>query len=274
MKRLHVEGTSLRLVTAFIWLPVVTAIVWLSFLQWTFVLLVMFLSFMGAREFFAMTRKLDIDARGSLVTLLAPLLAAGTAFMDTRLLLAVALFGIMFAHLLSSRRDITGLSVSVFGLIYAGYLPAYFTLLHRFPVSGPALITVLLAVIGISDTGAYAFGKWLGKHKLAPQISPNKTVEGAVAGLFSAAAAGAVIFALKESLHWESYPAWSLTTYIVVSLLLSLAGQLGDLTESTLKRNAGVKDSGTLFPGHGGALDRCDAFLFGAPVLYYLTLYI
>ena len=208
------------------------------------------------------------------VHVLAPLLAAGSAIADLRMLLAICLLLIMAAHLLSARKDIAGLSVSILGLMYAGYLPAYFTALHQTPVSGPAMITLLLAVIGISDTGAYLIGKRLGKHKLAPKISPNKTVEGAIAALFSAAAAAAVLYALKEALHWESYPDWPLALYILVAILLSVVGQLGDLTESTLKRSAGVKDSGTLFPGHGGALDRCDAFLFGAPALYYLAFYI
>ncbi|NLV45484.1 MAG: phosphatidate cytidylyltransferase [Candidatus Hydrogenedentes bacterium] len=270
----RLEGTALRLATALIWLPAVTAIVWLPSLRWAFVLLVLFLSFVGACEFFAMARKLDMDARGFLVTLLAPLLAAGSAIADLRMLLAICLLLIMAAHLLSARKDIAGLSVSILGLMYAGYLPAYFTALHQTPVSGPAMITLLLAVIGISDTGAYLIGKRLGKHKLAPKISPNKTVEGAIAALFSAAAAAAVLYALKEALHWESYPDWPLALYILVAILLSVVGQLGDLTESTLKRSAGVKDSGTLFPGHGGALDRCDAFLFGAPALYYLAFYI
>lgn len=274
MKLPRVEGTTLRVITAFLWLPAVLAVIWVPLLKWFFVLLVMFLSYTGAREFFLMTQHRGIGTRKTLVTLMAPLLAAGAVFTDARLLLIACLFAVITAHLLSSEHTIAGLATSVFGLIYAGYFPAYFTAMHAMPVTGPALVTILLTAIGISDTGAYAFGRWLGRHKLAPHISPNKTVEGSIAGLVCAGIAGAVLFGLKEVFHWETYPAWPVSVYVFVCVILSVAGQVGDLAESMLKRDARVKDSGTLFPGHGGALDRCDAFLFGGPVLYYLALFI
>lgn len=275
MKLPRMEGTALRVFTAFLWLPAVTALVWFPSLKLFFMLLVMFLSYMGAREFFGLTRSRGIGTLETLVTMIAPLLAAGAAvFIDMRLLLIACLFAVITAHLLSAAHTIAGMATSVFGLVYVGFFPAYFTALHVTPVTGPALITLLLAAIGISDTGAYVFGRWLGRHKLAPRISPNKTVEGSVAALICAGITGAVLFALKEMFHWESYPEWPLAVYVLVGVILSVAGQLGDLTESLLKRDAGVKDSGTLFPGHGGALDRCDAFLFGGPVLYHLALFI
>ncbi len=272
MRLPRIDGTLLRMVTAFAWLPVIIAFVWIPRLDWAFIMLVMFLSFMGAREFFRLTRKLNIDALDFPVTLLAPIFVLGAMFVDMKVLLILCLFALVAAHLFLSRHTITGLAVSLFGLIYAGALPAYFIAIHRIEVAGPALVTILLAVIAISDTGAYAFGRWLGKHKLAPRVSPNKTVEGSIAALFCAGATGIVLFAIKEILQWHSFPQWSPLTYVVVGVVLSTIGQLGDLAESMLKRDAGVKDSGTLFPGHGGVLDRCDAFLFGGPVLWYLAM--
>ncbi len=274
MNLCRIEGTLLRVLTAFAWLPFVLALVWIPAVDWAFVVLVLFLSFMGALEFFRLTRKLNIDALDLPVTVLAPLFVAGALVVDTRLLLVCCLFLLVAAHMLLSKHTITGLAVSFFGLIYAGVLPVYFIALHRVVLVGPALITLLIAVIGLSDTGAYAFGRLLGKHKLAPKISPNKTVEGSIAALICAGITGIVLFALKELWQWQSFPQWSLLTYTVVAVILSAIGQLGDLAESMLKRDAGVKDSGTLFPGHGGVLDRCDAFLFGGPVLWYLAMFL
>ncbi|HOC68505.1 MAG TPA: phosphatidate cytidylyltransferase [Candidatus Hydrogenedentes bacterium] len=269
MSLFQLQGTGLRLLTALLWLPFVVAVVWIPAIRWAFILLVMFLSFMGAREFFALTREKGIGAHDVLVTVLAPLLVAGSLITDMRMILLAELFIIIMAHVCSSRHTIAGLSASVFGLIYAGYLPVYFVALHTVNKSGPALVTILLVVIAVSDTGAYAVGRRFGRHKLAPKVSPNKTVEGAIAAVVCAAMAGLVLFALKTILHWDSFPAWSPAAYVLAAILLSVIGQVGDLTESLLKRDAGVKDSGSLFPGHGGVLDRCDAFLFGGPVLHY-----
>ena len=197
------------------------------------------------------------------------LFVAASLLVDMQLLLVAGLFTVIMAHLVSSRHTIAGVSASIFGVIYAAYLPAYFVALHTVYRNGPALVTILLVTIAVSDTGAYAFGRWFGRHKLAPQISPNKTVEGSVAAVVCAGIAGAALACLKHILQWDSFPEWPLAAFVLAAVLLSVIGQVGDLTESLLKRDAGVKDSGNLFPGHGGVLDRCDAFLFGGPVLYY-----
>lgn len=129
---------------------------------------------------------------------------------------------------------------------------------------GVYLIFFLLAVIWMGDTGAYAFGKLLGKHKLIPSISPGKTVEGSIGGLLAGTIGGIAvkIFLLDGVLGW--------THTIIFAIILGIVGQIGDLGESLLKRNAGVKDSGNLIPGHGGLFDRCDSLVLTAPVLYYL----
>lgn len=273
------DGTKLRLTTALILLPMVGLIIWLPSLTWAFVLLIMFLSAMGAREFFNLARMLNLDVHEHAAVVLAPLLVLSAAFKEVfvhapHIGLFAALFVLIVLHLLSARHTIAGLSTSVFGLMYAGYCASFFVAMHRMPGIGPGLVTMLIAMVGMSDTGAYAIGKAFGKHKLAPRISPNKTMEGSIAALFCAAATGIVLYYLKESFGWSSYPAWPMLVYALVGIILSVVGQLGDLVESMLKRDAGVKDSGTLFPGHGGALDRCDAFLFGGPTLYYLALFI
>jgi phosphatidate cytidylyltransferase len=126
---------------------------------------------------------------------------------------------------------------------------------------GPSRIALLLAVVVSSDVFAYFTGHAIGRHKLAPQVSPGKTVEGAIGGLVGAALASAAIatYLFKDQ---------SLGLVITIGVLVAIAGIVGDLLESLFKRYVGAKDSGTLFPGHGGALDRMDAFLLAAPLLY------
>jgi phosphatidate cytidylyltransferase len=111
----------------------------------------------------------------------------------------------------------------------------------------------------------------LGKHKMAPKVSPNKTWEGAAAGLIGAVAGASALWALRIYGDLDALPNWPLWRYMHAGALVSIVAQIGDLTESCLKRDAGVKDSGNFFPGHGGVLDRTDGFLFAAPVLYYLV---
>jgi phosphatidate cytidylyltransferase len=132
---------------------------------------------------------------------------------------------------------------------------------------GPYRVLFALIVIWAGDTAAYFVGRYFGRRKLAPRISPNKTWEGTVASLAAAllVAVAAGLWSTGTDSWWEPLP---------LAAALNVAGQLGDLAESALKRSAGVKDSSTLIPGHGGVLDRIDALLFAAPVLWYYWLWI
>jgi len=159
------------------------------------------------------------------------------------------------------------LASSVFGVLYLGWFPAHVNLLLSEPVIGPGLVTMLIVAVVMTDTGAYFSGSLLGRHKLAPKVSPNKTWEGAAGGVVTSLLGMAALHALAP--HFDALPDWPLTRYLHIGLVLSVSAQIGDLAESCLKRDAGIKDSGNLFPGHGGMLDRCDGLLFAAPVLYY-----
>jgi len=149
------------------------------------------------------------------------------------------------------------------GTIYVGGLLAFVPLVRRLD-QGVGWIFVLLATTWLGDTGAFFAGKFLGRHKMAPRLSPKKTWEGFVGG-FIAAAGGAVLFGWLTDLQ-VPWP-WLLAVGAVVDIF----GVLGDLAESLLKRAFGVKDSGTIMPGHGGMLDRVDSVMFAAPVLYLLA---
>ncbi len=158
-------------------------------------------------------------------------------------------------------------AMTLLGATYLGALGGTIAALHVLPPSavGPWRILLLLAIIMASDTLAFFVGHALGRHRLAPSVSPGKTVEGALGGIVGGVAGALVVRAY-------GLPSLPLNDSLLLGALVAGAGIVGDLDESLLKRWAGVKDSGTLFPGHGGALDRLDSLLFGAPILYYYFL--
>ena len=131
---------------------------------------------------------------------------------------------------------------------------------------GFCLVLFLLGVIWAGDTLAYLIGKLVGRYKLRPDISPGKTIEGAIAGLVGSILAGVAIWSL---LLVDQVPMMTLSLTLIASLLIGITSQVSDLSESIIKRSAGVKDSGRLIPGHGGLLDRLDSMMFATPTFYY-----
>ncbi len=160
----------------------------------------------------------------------------------------------------------------VFGLLYVAWCAMHFNLLRAVPEGGVALVLLVVLVVAANDVAAYFGGRALGRHKLAPQISPGKTIEGALTGILAAMVSAAILGDLRPLDGFTGMPDWPRWGYALAGAALAIAGILGDLAESYLKRDAGVKDSGWIFPGHGGVLDRCDGFLFAGPVLYYMAL--
>jgi phosphatidate cytidylyltransferase len=160
----------------------------------------------------------------------------------------------------------------LFGLIWIAYPLTLVPLLWK-QEDGPALVLFLMVCVWCGDIAALYIGKAFGKHKLAPRLSPGKTWEGSIASIVgSIAAAGLVIWigdlltARGNLILHITEPIWQT---LVLAAILNIAAQLGDLLESAVKRGAGVKDSGTMLPGHGGILDRIDALLLAAPVLWF-----
>lgn len=207
----------------------------------------------------------------------------------------IVCFYLLFQPKMASIADI---STSILGLFYGGWLPSYwirlrvgleqrpepilvamnpdspvtlevttnhslpFLVTHPYELPEALTITVLAFMcIWASDIGAYLFGKFFGRTRLS-QISPKKTVEGAIFGIWASTTVGMLG---AWSLHW---PSW-LISGAILGFLIGIVSLMGDLTESMMKRDAGVKDSGTLIPGHGGILDRTDSYVFTAPVVYY-----
>ncbi|MBI5141159.1 MAG: phosphatidate cytidylyltransferase [Nitrospirae bacterium] len=156
-----------------------------------------------------------------------------------------------------SVRDASAAAMSIM------YLPGLFAFQAALREAGVQHVYFLYAAIWASDSLALYSGKYLGRHKLYPSMSPNKTVEGSLGGV-----AGGVIAALGINHFFGGY---STGAAVALGAIVSTAGQIGDLAESMFKRDAGVKDSGEIFPGHGGVLDRMDAALLGGPALFYFV---
>jgi phosphatidate cytidylyltransferase len=181
----------------------------------------------------------------------------------------------MLVFIPKKERLFTSWAWMVGGALYIGWLLSFLVSLRiepgtiAFPEAGRNFVFLaLLATFG-SDTLAYFTGKALGRHKMAPQISPGKTWEGAIAGVVGGIIVG-LLFTLETPLQlplnwWQA---------VILGLLISVFGQLGDLAESLLKRSFGVKDSGSLMPGHGGILDRIDSVLFAGVVVYLYYVFI
>ena len=163
----------------------------------------------------------------------------------------------------------------LFGLIYIAYPLTLIPLLWK-QEDGPALVVFLMVCVWAGDIAALYFGRAFGKRKLAPRLSPGKTWLGSVASIAGSMLAASLVIYIADLLTARgitilhiSEPLWQ---SLVLAAILNVAAQLGDLLESAIKRGAGVKDSGTMLPGHGGILDRIDALLLAAPVLWFILL--
>lgn len=150
--------------------------------------------------------------------------------------------------------------ISASGFILVAFPLSFAIPLHAAGSQGPALLLFALVIVWVSDTAAYFAGRSIGKRPFAPKLSPNKTWEGAVAG-FLGSLAVALVF-----MPWVNV---ALVHLLAMAALGNIAGQVGDLLESGYKRSAGIKDSGSLLPGHGGVLDRIDALILAIPVVWY-----
>jgi phosphatidate cytidylyltransferase len=264
-----------RILTALILIPLVLLLVFLG-PRWLITVFTAGLAALAAWEYMGLAELGGTKPpRVAVVVAIAALFAGNFEYPD----LTAATFGILSLGLLvyctfrsPAQRVMPDAAVSIFSLVYIGFtllaLPAL-----REQANGPSLVTFLLCVVWAGDIVALYVGRALGRHKLAPRLSPNKTWEGAVGSVIGSLLAAAGLLALTEWLaQWNSaklsFPE-EVWYWLVLAVVVNVAAQVGDLAESALKRSAGVKDSGTLLPGHGGVLDRIDALLLAAPVLWY-----
>jgi phosphatidate cytidylyltransferase len=180
------------------------------------------------------------------------------------LLLLLSLLFMTTSQTLTS--TMSNLGITLFGILFIGFLLSHVSLVRNM-ANGRWWVLFLIVTVWAGDIFAYLVGSLFGRHKLYPKISPNKTYEGLVGAVL-----GSVIVALAFSIFF--LPHLKKGVSVLLAIGIGVLGQVGDFTESMLKRSAQVKDSGSLFPGHGGMLDRVDSFLFSAPFLHYSLVYL
>jgi phosphatidate cytidylyltransferase len=228
---------------------------------------------LALREFFNLVRVAGYAPYRNLGTVLG-LALPSCAFLFGSQALAAASAGVLLACLIATfarpgGRSVADSAVTALGVYYVGFLASHMVLLRESPSAagldydeGFAVVMAAFAATWCSDTGAYLLGRALGRHKLWPEVSPGKTWEGAVAGLAGAVGGLALVRRLLGGpFGWPEM--------VPLGIALGAIGLAGDLIESALKRSVGWKDTGAIMPGHGGALDRFDSFLFVAPAVYY-----
>ena len=253
--------------------PVVYVLGWAP--EWLFLLVLVAAAELCLYEYFAICRRAGFQPMAWLGYLAGALICLAPATLPTWLPLALPVLTVVPLLILSlamlgtpDLKDYLGkVACTLFGVLYIPLaLSALAPLRFRSPdpAAGRLAILLLFAVIWGGDTLAYFVGRSIGRRPLATRISPKKTVEGAIGGLL-----GSLLAALGVRLAFPRVqPNPDTWAFMVVVLLVALAGQIGDLAESALKRGGGVKDSGAVLPGHGGMLDRLDSLLFAAPTLW------
>jgi phosphatidate cytidylyltransferase len=287
-----------RIATAVVLIPIVLALI-LRAPAWVLAIFAAVVALLTIHEFLKLTESYGVQPMAWPTYVFAALffaLLAASAASDTPLVsigkflvvlgFSAAIVPFVFLTRAMRREDLrTGYpaaAASVFAFAYIA-LPMGMLVQLRQQWAGAFLVLYLLLVVWAGDIFAYFVGKSIGRHLMAPRISPKKTWEGAVASVVASVTIGWVLFAHAEQIsvallrvglitrpdgmYGSEIP--SMSTVIVLTIMLNIAAQLGDLVESLIKRGANVKDSGSLLPGHGGMLDRIDALLFAAPVLWY-----
>ena len=247
-----------RLISALVGMPIVIAVAWLGGVL--YLTLITAVGFLALREYYHLcgVAEKDIRALGYCGHVLLTFLLwhqGFTAFSAG--FFAIFLF-INVYWVLTYPREFGHLLSLLWGFVYVTGLLGLFLLLRELPTGFYAVLTVLIAVWA-SDSGAYLFGMKFGRHKLIPSVSPKKSVEGAVGGVITASLVLAMVAPQLEMARMSAF---------ILGMILSVAGQFGDLAESALKRWGNSKDSGIFLPGHGGVLDRVDSLLFALPVAY------
>jgi phosphatidate cytidylyltransferase len=266
-----------RVLTAGILIPIVLVLVFLGpSWHWVFSLAVAGVAALAGWEYMGLAELGGVKPpRIAVVVALLALFAVNFEWPDR----TAAFFGVMSLGLLvycTFFRPVVEVmsdaAASIFCLLYAGFTLIAVASLHEEP-NGPSLVVFLLFVVWAGDISALYVGRAFGRHKLAPTVSPGKTWEGALGSVAGSLLATGVLLALANLLEqWNSAMLFfpdDIWYWLGLAVMVNVAGQVGDLAESALKRSAGVKDSGSLLPGHGGMLDRIDGLLLAAPVLWY-----
>jgi phosphatidate cytidylyltransferase len=268
---------GLRVLVGIWGIPVILFSIWYG--KWVFVALVELIVVLGQYEYYKLAEKKGAQPLGVLGIILGFLIVPGFYFFQGEYILPL-LFGsiliIIMTELFRNKPNaLLNLATTITGLIYPTALFSFLIFIREASYwlncpyqDGAKWLLAMLAGTWICDTAAFFIGSKFGRHKLFPRVSPNKTVEGAVAGFISALLTMIVV-------HQTFFNSASLVHLLVIGAIGSSFGQIGDLAESLLKRDAGIKDSSNILPGHGGFLDRFDTLFVTAPLVYlYMKFFI
>ncbi len=259
-----------RVLSGVVFLPIFFAIVYLA-PTYTFFLLATTGIFLGTREFYTIASNIGVHCYQKTGMILSFFLCLGIYF-DPGIAVAILIFSLFaicvtwFVAGNNIKVSTDQIAYTFFGIAFVAGLLGHLILIRNLE-GGSSLIFFLFAIVWGGDTAAYYGGRAFGKLPLAYSVSPNKTIEGSIFGLLGSLLVGAaanLVFVIDIPLNH----------CLIMSLLCGMIGQFGDLTESMMKRNAGIKDSGQLIPGHGGILDRVDGLIFGGPLFYYYYAYL
>ena len=272
-----------RLLTAAVALPILVASIvlplWVPETVWIFVVIAVLALAAGMFEFYSLTKKLELKADASVAYIGATALVVAFVFdapakAPELLILTLALFlaAVLVTQAFRFQKDfskmLAGIGVTLLGVFYIAFLGGFLIAtrvgFEAVPDLSTKLLLFFLVVLFGSDAGAYFAGRAMGKHKLAPAISPGKTVEGLIGGLIAAAGFAALC-------TWLFFPELPYMFSIPLAVVMAAVGVLGDLAESAMKRGSNTKDAANILPGHGGLLDRLDSLLLNAPILYYFA---
>ncbi|MGH7467753.1 MAG: phosphatidate cytidylyltransferase [Longimicrobiales bacterium] len=279
-----------RVAVAMVGIPLLLVVIYLG--GWFLASLLAAVAALGTLEFYRLVRSSDVQpfdlpgAAGSALLVLTATtgtpVVGGSRMWNTAVLLMIVFLVLAVWKRAPNRRPLAATATTMAGALFVGGSLAYAVWLREIPgiTQGPlspkdfstawrgtALVAFPLVIIWLSDSFAYFTGRAFGRRKLLPRVSPGKTVEGAVAGLLAGTAVAILLG--RSILGPQVGVAASPLLWACGGVTIAAFGQLGDLAESLLKREAGVKDSGTLLPGHGGVLDRFDALFFAFPVSYW-----
>ncbi len=265
-----------RVVTALILAPIVLALVFLG-PKWLIALAIALVAVLAAWEFMGLAERCAAHPPRIAVVVAIVLLFWGnfqwpdqTAWIFGLLSIGLLVYCTFLSPL---ERMLADAASSIFCLFYVGLTLLALPMLRE-QANGPALVVFLLCVVWAGDIAAMYVGRVWGRRKLAPHLSPNKTWEGAIGSVVGSLLVTGLLLWLGAQLSQWNYAKLSFSdevwwNWLILAAVVNVAAQVGDLAESALKRSAGVKDSGTLLPGHGGVLDRIDALLLAAPLLWY-----
>jgi phosphatidate cytidylyltransferase len=266
-----------RVLTAVVVLPFLIASILIPWLKWLFVAMAGAAMALGLFEFYVLSKRLQLKPDtsagflGAIAIFVVSLYFGDIAvnLLLTQLVLIVLTAGVLIAAALRGtdfEKMIASAGATVLGVLYIALLGSHLLSIRMgfTQLLSAHLLSFFFLILMGADAGAYYTGRAIGKHKLAPKISPGKTWEGVFGGLVAALAMAAVS-------HYWFFRELPLKWALPLALVMTIVGILGDLTESALKRGAGAKDAANILPGHGGILDRLDSLLFNAPLIYYFA---